>query len=88
MPAFLASINGNIELQDMFLPALQRVGDSYIMDRVLAHANFKPGDIKAINWCRLYLGVVTVADISNAAGTQILHSMYIGMQEATTTTTN
>ena len=78
MRAFMATIHATIELKDAPMPKLQRVGDSYIMDRVLANGRFKPSQIKAVNWCRMYLGVVSVSDITNAAGTELLPGMYNG----------
>lgn len=82
MRDYLASIGARLELLQEYIPERQREGDTYIMDHVLAHATFKPKQIKAINWCRLYLGVVTIADMSNAAGTHILQGMYDGDKTA------
>ena len=64
------------------LPPLQRQNDSYIMDHVLDHEKFTPANIKAINWCRMYLGVVTISDMTNANGTHILQAVWEGNLEA------
>ena len=78
MREYLNLMGASLELQDARLPQLQREHDSYIMDHVLDNAKFQPAQIKAINWCRMYLGVVTVSDIANAAGTHIQSAMYHG----------
>ena len=68
---FLASINGTIELDEDFVPPLQRENDTYLMDAVLDSGKFKDAQITAINYCRLYLQVVTLSDISTADGTSL-----------------
>ena len=88
MRKYLATIGASLELKDLYVPEPQRDNDSYIMDHVIAHAKFKPAQIKAVNWCRMYLGVVTVADISNAAGTHIMKEMYHGNKDQVRTANN
>ena len=78
MREYLAKIDGKLTLKDQYIPEPQRQNDTYIMDHVLSHDKFKPAHIKAINWCRMYLGVVTVSDIANAAGTHISKAMFDG----------
>ena len=68
---FLASINGTIQLDRNYVPPMQRVHDEYIMDTILRSAAFTNDQIKIINYCRLYLQVVTVSDICHANGTQV-----------------
>ena len=82
MRDYLATVNGSLELREPLIPQLQREQDSFIMDHVIAHGRFKPAQIKAINWCRLYLGVVTVSDIATAAGTHLIPAMCTGNTEA------
>jgi hypothetical protein len=68
---FLNTIDATIEVDNPQVPPLQRSNDTYIMDWVIKFGNFSPAQIKRINYCRLYFNVVTVADISNVAGTHV-----------------
>jgi hypothetical protein len=51
---------------------------TYIMDHVLASNEFKPHEIRSINYCRLYLQAVTISDIANASGTRIADGILKG----------
>ena len=75
---YLGAIDGTLELKDTFIPQLQRESDRFIMDLVLDFGQFKPHQIRMINYCRLFLRVVTVSDIANATGTAIDKGMYQG----------
>jgi hypothetical protein len=68
---YLHRIRGTLQLKDPLIPPLQRHNDQYIMDVVISSGKFKPAAIKKINYCRLYLNAVTLADICNAAGTHL-----------------
>ena len=48
------------------------------MEMVLANPKWKPIEIKRINWCRLYLNVTTLSDITNAQGHKIDPGIYNG----------
>jgi hypothetical protein len=48
------------------------------MDTVLASHSFTPLQIRRINYCRLYLQVITVSDISDAHGNQLAPELYYG----------
>ena len=65
---YLAAINATIEVDDPGILPLQRENDSYIMDHILASHQFKPAQIRRINYCRLYLQAVTVSDITTNNG--------------------
>ena len=52
---------------------------------VLSLGKYKPGQIRWINYCRLYLNVVSIADITNARGNMIDPSMYAVNREAINT---
>ena len=60
-----ADVDGLIRLDDPGVPSLQRHHDQYLMDMVLADPKWKPIEIKRINWCRLYLNVTTLSDITD-----------------------
>jgi hypothetical protein len=76
--AYLARIDGSLELDDTSILPPQREHDQYLMDIALASAQFCPEDIKRINYCRMHLQVLTISDISNAAGTGIDPTKYHG----------
>ena len=65
---FLRLIDGKLRLDTAFVPEIQRVNDSYIMDHILERGSFTKRQIKRINYCRLYLQAVTVSDIATATG--------------------
>jgi hypothetical protein len=65
---FLSTINGQIELDRLYIPALQRHGDEHIMDKVVDSGAFSTTQLQQINRCRLYLDVSTVSDLKTANG--------------------
>jgi hypothetical protein len=65
---YLASIRAGLQLDRPGLPALQRQGDSFIMDYVLDSKKFTRGEIRRINYCRLYLQAITIADLASPDG--------------------
>jgi hypothetical protein len=75
---YLASIRAHLTLDQTYIPELQREGDEHIMDRVLSSNKFSTTEIKYANLCRLYLQVVTVADISMANGRELDRSIKAG----------
>jgi hypothetical protein len=78
MRQYLQDVGGTIQLDDTGVLERQREGDSFIMDYVTQHPQFQPGQIKRVQYCRLYLGVTTVSEICNAAGTAIIPALYKG----------
>ena len=79
---YLTDVNGLIRLDNPGVPSLQRHHDQYLMDMVLADPKWKPIEIKRINWCRLYLDVTTLSDITNAQGHQLDPGIYYGNLES------
>jgi hypothetical protein len=66
---FLANIDGQIKLHPNYILALQRHGDEYIIDKVVdSGALFTTLQLQQINWCRLYLDVSTVSNLTTANG--------------------
>eukprot|EP00957_Ditylum_brightwellii_P126829 9668070-Ditylum_brightwellii.AAC.1 len=47
---------------------IQRINDRHIMTMVVQSNEFTPIEMKKINYCREYLGVTTLADITLADG--------------------
>jgi hypothetical protein len=68
---FLASISASLHLDDPCVPPLQREHDQYLMDMIIECKRFTPLDIRKLNYCRLYLQAVTLADISKPNGHEL-----------------
>ena len=86
---YLASIRANIELTHPFLPEPQRENDVFLMDVAIRHAKFRPVELRRINYCRMFLNVVLLSDITTAGGDKIETAMYHGNpQESVSTTTH
>ena len=69
--SFLHTIQGQLRLDVPFIPSIQRVNDSFIMDHVLERGTFSKTEICRINYCRLRLQAVTVSDIASATGNRL-----------------
>jgi len=68
---FLRRINGSLQIADLVLQPLQRTYDFYIMDFVVSSRAFSSAEVRRINYCRLYLQVLTGSDMSNATGDRL-----------------
>jgi hypothetical protein len=73
---FLSHCGGSFSLDNYHIPTLQWDDDCYIMDKVLSLALFTPPQIRRINYCRLYLHVITLSAICTAPGTHFDFEMY------------
>ena len=71
MRTFLASIDSFLELDDSYTVPLQRSSDAHIMDVILDSGTFSAGEIRRLNYCRLYLNAVTVSDLVLVSGTHL-----------------
>jgi len=58
------------------VPPRQRANNVYLMEIAIQCGKFGPKDLRRLNHCRLWLNVVTLADVSNAAGTQVEDKFY------------
>jgi hypothetical protein len=85
--AFLSSIDGHFDLDDTYIPPPQREHDTYLMDLVTRSDAFTPDEARIINYCRQYLGVVTLSDITNATGDQLIPGIEWGELDACCSTT-
>jgi hypothetical protein len=76
---FLAFIDGKIILpQDSaIVPPRLRVHDQYIMDLAMMQ-DYNQTMIERINACRRYLHAITIADLSDAAGTRLVPGVLDG----------
>jgi hypothetical protein len=68
---YLRYIQGTIQLDNKYIPGLERAHDHHIMDAILHSHKFTPQEIKQLNHCRLYLQAVTISDITTAKGDQL-----------------
>ena len=57
------------EAQPWLLP--QQINDRFIMEEIASLPNIKPLDLKYTQWCWLFLGVTTLADIVTSEGKAI-----------------
>lgn len=63
--------HNTIEVDDDIIHPLQNFHDCYLMDTVVAHEQFTPKQIHLIHYCRWYLQVLTLLDITLAHGTYL-----------------
>jgi hypothetical protein len=75
---FLGEIGGSIELQDTFVDPLQRENDQFLMDMAIRSRKFTPGQLKKINYCRMYLNVLLLSDVVKANGKELDEGLYAG----------
>ena len=85
---YLHAIDGSLELDNPYIPPKQREGDEYLMDIVLTNGCFKPAQIRMVNYCRLYLRAVTIADIATADGTAIRPGVFQGTPQSINVNSN
>jgi hypothetical protein len=72
--SFLSQIDGQIEVDESFIPPVQREHDEYLMDIALTSNEFTKSELRLINYCRLYIQSVTVSDITTAQGDTLIPS--------------
>jgi len=87
MRTFMPLINASFELDTNGVPPPQRQHDAYIMDMILESNQFTALQIRRLNYCRLYLQVVTISDITDATGTHLDQSKLHGIPDAQSSTT-
>jgi hypothetical protein len=59
----------------------RRHQDLFLMDIFINSAKYSLQELQQLNWCRLYLQVITVADITDASGHKILHHIWQGNKD-------
>jgi hypothetical protein len=75
--SFLATQKLSIHLDEPGIPPLQRTHDSYLMDHILQSNHCTAAEVRKLNYCRLYLNVVTVSDIAQPSGNRVDPSFYM-----------
>jgi hypothetical protein len=80
---YLDDIKGTIQVNHPGIPPKTRENDQHIMDIVLQSKKYKPHQIRKINYCRLYMNVTTLSEITNAKGDMIDPAMIERNKEET-----
>ena len=75
---YLRSCNGKIKLPLQWLPRIQREGDKFIMNMFYKKYKKHKKILAQLNRCRVYLQVLTVADITTSLGTRISRKILHG----------
>jgi hypothetical protein len=75
---FLQDIEGQIHLRHDFVEPLQRQQDSFLMDLATGTKKFGKAELRRINYCCMYLGVLLLSDIVSADGKRIIQSVHLG----------
>ena len=66
--AYLASVDCWLELDETCVAPLERVHDDYIMERIVRSNQFTLAQTRTLNYCRLYLGALTLSDLTTTTG--------------------
>jgi hypothetical protein len=69
---FLGTIDGHFQLDDIYVSPSQREYDVHLMDIVTRSDTFTSKEARIINYCRLFLDVITLSDITNATGDALI----------------
>ena len=65
---FMAEHRMQLQLDESFIPAPQRLYDVHLMDVIIQSMKFTAAEIRRLNYCRLYLKAVTLSDLSSLSG--------------------
>ena len=65
---FLRHINGRFELDNAYVVPIQREGDVHLMDIIIDSKQFSKNQINQLNYCRMFLSVYTLSDITKSNG--------------------
>jgi hypothetical protein len=69
---FLSTIYGHFDLDDEYITPPQREHDVHLIDLVTRSEAFTEKEAAILNYCRIYLGVTTLSDISTAKGDMLI----------------
>ena len=68
---YLAYINAGIQLDMTGVAPAERQYDEFIMDRILESKAFTKKEIRRLNYCRMYLGALTISDLTTTNGDRL-----------------
>jgi hypothetical protein len=74
----VGQISGLITIAGLHIQPLKRHGDRYLMEIAMATPGLSPSHIKMINYCCLFLQVLTLSNICNAEGTKLVECISKG----------
>ena len=72
----LNDCGGRMEIYNCPDFGILRENDVHIMDKALNTKFRRPGDLRDVNYCRLYCGVITLADACTADGRRLAQDVY------------
>ena len=84
---YLASAGAWFETDDALVAPLERVNDDYIMARIVHSHQFTSAQIKTLNYCRLYLGALTLSDLTSTTGRYLDQAKLMGRPSLWSNTT-
>ena len=64
----MRGMDATMWIEDSWVPSLQRGGDESIMDRFTSIVGITPRELDKVNQIRLYLRVITIADLVHPSG--------------------
>jgi hypothetical protein len=73
---YLSDIKGLVQIAQATIQPLQQHGNHYIMDLGFCSSLFPQRDIKYINYCWLYLQILTLSDMYNAQGIALVVGIF------------
>ena len=76
----LAHIDGALERTKTHIQPLQRMRDLFLMDTACNSGLFTPAELKRLNYCRLYLNVLTLSDVTDAKGNRFAPGILDGIR--------
>ena len=65
---YLNHVRAWIDVDDAGIAPLEREHDDYIMDLIIQSQQFQPAQIRMLNYCRMYLGAITLSDLTTPRG--------------------
>ena len=68
---YLRDIRGQIRIHQHGIGKLQRVNDIFLMDLAISSQKFGPAALKRINYCRMYMNVLLLSDITHPNGRRV-----------------
>jgi hypothetical protein len=84
--SFLELFQGTITLTKSWLPSPQRQNDQSVMS-LASNTTYTKGELRQLNMCRIYIRVISIADITDFDGTRIKQTSYDGKRDDTRHTT-
>ena len=78
----LANINASLWIEDVWKPQPQREGDQFIMELFIRIPGITAAELRRANAVRLYLRVLTIADLADSTGHFIPTDMLTGKWQA------